>query len=95
MKRNILNSRFFKDKDGKVVIYQFPNLPLLMWVGLSFINMFLNGSFQQFLGLLSLGFGFAWSYGEARGGVNGFRKLLGYIALLALSFSTIYKTFDR
>lgn len=94
MTHNILNSRFFKDKEGKVVIYQFPNIPLIFWVGLSLMNHFVFGWPQQFIGLISFGFGYAWAYGEASSGVNGFRKLLGYGALIALTVSAFYKTFN-
>ncbi|MCA9380526.1 hypothetical protein KC675_05090 [Candidatus Dojkabacteria bacterium] len=80
---------FFYDKSGKPVIWQIPNIPLLIWLGfriLSFLKIFpdYNSMFNQ----IGTGFLFIWAYLELTQGVNNFRKLLGLIVLISLIFSS-------
>lgn len=83
---------FFKDKSGKIVIAQWPNLPL--WFALFFfvLENFSTGTIQL-LGTSGL---FAslvvWSYLEISSGVNGFRKLLGVIVMV-LQFQKLLRMF--
>lgn len=79
---------FFEDDEGKVVIGQFPNWPLvgagLMW-GLEKTGV---GGF----GWWGWGFRavlFYWAYLELTEGVNGWRKLLGAGVIAWLGWSVL------
>jgi hypothetical protein len=79
--------KFFKDKSGKVVIAQWPNLPL--WFALFFfiLEKFSTG-ILEIIGASGL---FAslvvWSYMEITSGVNGFRRFFGVVVM----FLQVYK----
>jgi hypothetical protein len=84
-KLNRIYKYFFYDKSGNFVLWQFPNVPLLIWLIfrlLSFFNILsdLNYFFDQ----ISTGFLFIWSYLELTQGVNNFRKVLGLVVLVFL-----------
>lgn len=83
MNRNEFIDKCFKDTKGKVVLAQFPNIPLIGWFLfeiLSRINLF--SRFSDFFSLLSLGFLFTWGYLELFHGVNYFRRLVGLLGLI-------------
>lgn len=86
-------SGFFKDKHGNIVIYQHPNILLILFLGFSFMHLLVDGGMKEFIGMLGLGVGFAWSINEAREGVNGFRKSLGVAVLLYLIAYAAYRSF--
>lgn len=88
IKRKFLD--IFRDPKGRIVIWQSPNLPLLVWVVctvLAFVisNNDLESGFSR-LGSASL---FAWAYLEVSSGVNTFRKILGLI----VAFATVWNFF--
>jgi hypothetical protein len=74
----ILN--IFKDPEGRIVIWQPPNLLLIVWVFCKLLVVVVNIDNLE-TGFSSLGSAslFAWAYLEARSGVNIFRKTLGLI----------------
>ena len=76
--------RFFKDKDGKVVIGQTPNAPILIWAVLLVVNLFLH---NPHVGIVQNLFLFAWAYLELTEGVNYFRKTLGAVVLVGIVVS--------
>jgi hypothetical protein len=86
-------SRFFKDKDGNTVLYQHPNILLILFLGFSLLHLLVGGGMKEFIGMLGFGTGFAWSISEAREGVNGFRKTLGMAVLIYLIAYAAYRSF--
>ena len=79
----------FYDKSGKPVLWQFPNVPLVVWMGfriLSFINTFpdYNSMFDR----IGTGFLFIWAFLELTEGVNKFRKTFGLVVLIYLMISS-------
>lgn len=79
---------FFKNKDGKWTIIQFPNLLLIAWLLLTLVAIFLGaGSLKSSIQLLSSAVLFAWAYAEVTTGDSNFRRLLGGIILLYVVFS--------
>ncbi|HRN85987.1 MAG TPA: hypothetical protein PK863_01540 [Candidatus Dojkabacteria bacterium] len=76
---------FFYDKTGKLVLWQFPNAPLLIWL-VSKIIVYLKvlPAYNSMFNQLSMGFLFIWAYLELTQGVNRFRKLLGWIVMILL-----------
>lgn len=85
MKLAELTKHFFKDKDGHVVIFQWPNLTLYGWLVCKGLALFitkpaLHAGFER----LGTAFLFAWALLELTKGVNYFRRLLGLVVLVAL-----------
>ena len=76
---------FFKDKDGRVVIFQTPNAPLIGWFIFSILNLLWTIRHPKEIYLfhmLSFGFIFTWAWLEITSGVNYFRRTLGLIVLI-------------
>lgn len=75
-------TNFFKDKHGKVVIAEAPNVLILGWmacvvVGWLFpVARYAGGIHQLGTALL-----FTWAYLELCDGCNGFRKTLGGVVM--------------
>lgn len=75
----------FRDSEGKIVIAQMPNLPVLVGLAATFLQFALpNGKIQTALSLVAFGALFTWAWQELFQGVNYFRRSLGLIALVSL-----------
>lgn len=75
----------FKDKQGRIVIAQMPNLPLIGWFVFTVLNLIWNSgqpTIHSLFGLLSFGFIFTWAWLEITDGVNLFRRALGLLVLI-------------
>lgn len=79
----------YKDKNGKVVLAQTPNLPILLWAVTALLTRFLFESGTVHTALSYAGFGllFTWCWLEIFQGVNYFRRVLGFVILAALLWS--------
>ena len=87
MKMNSISS-FFKDKNGKWAIIEFPNGLLLAWIILVILGMYVHDSeLKSSLGRLSGAVIFAWAYLEITKGRSYFRRVLGAGILISLIFS--------
>jgi hypothetical protein len=80
-----LLDKVFRNSEGKIVLAQPPNLPLIalgVCTGLKLL--FPTG--QPALGLDAIAFGslFTWAWLELFQGVNDFRRALGLLVLIAL-----------
>ncbi len=81
----LLVERFFKDKDGKWVILEFPNTILIMWFVTVIANMVITDiEITKSLGRLGDAVLFAWAYLELTKGSSYFRQTLGGLVLLML-----------
>jgi len=80
-----LFDRTFRDSEGKIVIAQMPNLPLLAGVGATLVQFILPSSALQ-AGADLVGFGalFTWAWQELFQGVNYFRRAIGLVGLVGL-----------
>lgn len=80
---NTLFDRTFKDSQGQIVLAQMPNLPIIVWLSATLLNLIPTNS-NIHLGLDALAFGslFTWAWLELFQGVNYFRRALGLIVLL-------------
>ncbi|MBD3280080.1 hypothetical protein GF389_00965 [Candidatus Dojkabacteria bacterium] len=78
-------SDFFKDKNGKIVIGQRPNAPLILWM-LFFLlaNLPMLSELREALSLVSNGFLLFWAILEITMGVNVFRRALGGLVLVVV-----------
>lgn len=86
-----LFDRLFRDSEGNIVIAQKPNLPLI--VGLSATSLQLlvsDGKLGTALDLVGFGALFVWAWQELFEGVNGFRRILGGLVLVSLVGLKIY-----
>lgn len=72
----------FKDKRGKVVIWQAPNLLLWTWIACAILSRIIaHGTFHNGLSGIGKASIFAWAYLEITSGTTLFRKFLGAIVL--------------
>ena len=73
---------FWRDADGKVVLAQTPNLPLIGWLIFAVLAGISGaGHWRGAAGFVSSAFLFTWAYLELTQGVNYFRRLLGLVVL--------------
>lgn len=81
--------RFFSDKNGTIVIGQFPNLPILIW-GVTIVLRYFdsNASYTTLLNIVGTLALAIWAFLELVSGVNMFRKLLG-LCVLSYVFVTL------
>lgn len=85
-----LFDRTFRDSEGKIVIAQPPNLPLIVWIVASLLKLiFTTGKIHLGLELVAFGVLFTWAWEELFQGVNYFRRALGLIVLVGLIASKI------
>jgi len=79
------SDRIWRDKDGKVVIAQAPNIPILGWAACAVASRLLDDGIVA-TGVSELGraFLFTWAYLEITAGVNLFRRGLGAVMLAAV-----------
>jgi hypothetical protein len=87
---NTLLDKIFRDREGKVVLAQIPNLPLIVWIVASLLRLiFTTGKVN--IGLEAIAFGslFTWAWEELFQGVNYFRRTLGLLVLVGLIASKI------
>lgn len=86
-------SDFFKDKQGRIVLVQTPNWPLILWFVFSVLDFLWTRSqpkVHYLLHMLSFGFIFTWAWLEITSGVNYFRRLLGLIVLIMAIYLNFY-----
>lgn len=82
-------SQFFKDKNGKIVIAQSPNSPLIGFIFCKLLSFVWYGNqpkIHYVLDLLCFGFIYTWAWLEVSSGVNYFRRTLGLTVLLLVIF---------
>lgn len=82
---NTLFDRVFRDSEGKIVIAQPPNLPLIVGIVSSLLKViFTTNEINLGLELIAFGSFFTWAWEELFQGVNYFRRVLGFIVLVGL-----------
>jgi len=91
MKRiHIILDKLFRDKNGKIVIGQLPNIPIIGWFVFYILSIleFLK-EYSQLSSSISTAFLFTWAYLELTQGVNYFRRILGAIAIIFIIYNWI------
>jgi hypothetical protein len=82
---NTLVDKTFRDSDGKIVIAQMPNLPLIVWIVSSILALiFSTGKINTVLDVVANGSLFTWAWLELFQGVNYFRRTLGLAVLIGI-----------
>lgn len=80
----------FRDKNNHVVIWQFPNIPIIGWFVFMLLSKVLtDDNLKTNMGYISTAFLFTWAYLELVQGVNYFRRCLGLIVLLGVIVSIV------
>jgi hypothetical protein len=83
--KNTFFNQVFRDDEGKIVLGQSPNLPIIVWIIATLLKMiFATGQINTGLELIAFGTLFTWAWGELFQGVNYFRRALGLIVLVGL-----------
>lgn len=78
-----LLDRTFRDDEGKIVLAQAPNLPLLVWLAATLLQFVIpSGKVHIGLDLIAFGCLFTWAWQELFEGVNYFRRGLGLVVLV-------------
>jgi hypothetical protein len=87
---NTLFDQVFRDSEGKIVLAQMPNLPLIVWIVASLLKIiFTTGRINLGLDLIAFGSLFTWAWEELFQGVNYFRRVLGLLVLVGLIASKL------
>jgi hypothetical protein len=87
---NTFLDNFFRDRNGEIVIGQPPNLPIIIWLMASLLQLVVKtGQIHTGLDILATGSLFVWAILELFQGVNYFRRTLGAIVLISLLVSKV------
>lgn len=83
-----LFNRTFRDSQGEIVLAQMPNLPILVWLAATLLNLIpTTGNIHTGIDAIAFGSLFTWAWLELFEGINYFRRGLGFIVLLgAIAF---------
>lgn len=83
-------ARFFRDSNGRIVIAQFPNWPLWIWLAATVLeHSFANSDGLGLARLTSFVAIIYWAYLEIVEGVNPFRKCLGGSVVLFVLYTRL------
>lgn len=83
--QNTLVDKTFRDDDGKIVLAQMPNLPIIVWIVTSLLSLILtSGKINTVLDVVANGSLFTWAWLELFQGVNYFRRALGLAVLIGM-----------
>lgn len=75
--------KFFADKDGRLVLWQRPNVPLAIWIVFTVLSHLLHpGNLRNTSQLISHAAIIVWAGLEVISGVSYFRRTLGAIVLV-------------
>jgi hypothetical protein len=81
---NTFFDKTFRDSEGKIVIAQMPNLPIIVFITASLLTLiFTAGKINTGLNLVAFGSLFTWAWEELFQGVNYFRRTLGLVVLIS------------
>jgi hypothetical protein len=78
-----LFDRTFRDSEGNIVLAQMPNLPIMVWLASTLLQLiFTDGKIHTGLDLVAFGSLFTWAWQELFQGVNYFRRAIGLVVLV-------------
>lgn len=82
-----ISDKLFRDSSGNIVLGQFPNASLSIWLIATLCSRLVDGRTSIALQYLASGALFVWSFQEIFQGVNYFRRILGLVVAIYLIFS--------
>ena len=74
--------KFWRDEEGRVVIWQMPNAWLIAWAAFTTASLLFTSLLADILSWLGSGALIIWALFEVFRGVNYFRRILGLLVLL-------------
>ena len=81
--QNTLFDQTFRDSQGQIVLAQMPNLPIIVWLTATLLNLIpANSNIHTGLDAIAFGSLFTWAWLELFQGVNYFRRSLGLVVLV-------------
>ena len=86
--RNVIHT-FFRDTNGKVVLWQAPNPILWVVIVAAAVSRLTNGRIHDDANLIFFGSIFTWAWLEISSGVTYFRRALGAGVLLVVLWSRL------
>jgi hypothetical protein len=90
----IIYDKLFIDKNGRFVVAQIPNLPILLWLTCLFIDkLILNKTISTAVSVIGTCALIYWAYLEITSGANYFRRILGILVLAYTIFSLANRLF--
>jgi hypothetical protein len=81
-------NRCVLDRHGRLVLFEKPNTPLILWAVCSFLDfvvghsLWVNSPLHTLFRMLAFGFIFIWAWLELSQGTTYLRRLLGFIVLV-------------
>jgi hypothetical protein len=85
---NNLFDKIFRDRKGKIAIWQFPNPPLFGWLVFTIVDkIFKDGKPHTGFHLLAQASLLTWAYLELRSGDSVFRRALGAVVFILITIS--------
>lgn len=82
--------KFWKDKNGDLVVWRRPNLPIIVFVVAAIVYaLFQNDAFGKFFGWVAIIALVIWAIIEIFRGANYFRRLLGASVLLLIIVASV------
>lgn len=82
---------FFRDKDGHVVVWQAPNLPLSLWAFFAVLGWIVKGTTHSVVAALATLSLAVWAVLEIAKGASPFRRVLGLVVLIGIIAGLIAK----
>lgn len=83
--------RFWRDKHGRIVIWQAPNPPLYGWLVFMLLGRIIKtGPVHNGASFVSAVFLLIWAYLELTDGVNYFRRAVGAVVIVSVVISKIH-----
>jgi hypothetical protein len=82
--------RTWRDRRGNVVIWQWPSIPLIGWLVLTFLSLLFNGRVADVFSWLGSASLITWSLLEIFRGANYFRNALGLLVLVLSIMSLVH-----
>lgn len=79
----------WKDRDGRIVVWQTPNAWLIGWLVLTMVSLFFNGKTSDIFSWIASASLIIWCGLEIFKGANYFRRALGLLVLVFAIISLI------
>lgn len=78
-------SKFWKDKEGNIAVFQVFNLALIIWLVASVgSKLFEHGTVHNLMTTIAFGALFTWAYLEITKGDSYFRRVLGMLIMMLI-----------
>lgn len=93
MAKQTFIDKCFKNKEGRITLFQAPNAPLVLWLASTTLSKLAieHSTTQRLFSTVAFGALFTWAWLEIFSGVNYFRRVLGgtILVLIVLMRATI------